>query len=244
MNKTLVSSRTTEISAMAIRMIEVFKQHKMRQPEADAFLDRTFAALEEQSGRMTTAINKSRILNDLDVKDEARDEAVRAVHYLVTGYLSQVDKDVKSAAAVVNDVFQKYGLSMVNKNYATETALIESLLEDLDGENVRAALQLLPSLPQAVEALRAANAEFINARVAYEKERATSNAENASALKREILDTINRKIVVYLTAMDIADPERYSTLSAEIAQVINTNNETVRRRSKRADDGMEEEEAE
>ena len=62
MNKTLVSSRTTEISAMAIRMIEVFKQHKMRQPEADAFLDRTFAALEGQSGRMTTAINKSRIL--------------------------------------------------------------------------------------------------------------------------------------------------------------------------------------
>ena len=217
-------------------MLEIFRQHKVRQPEAEPFLDKAFAELEAQSARMTTAINKLHTLSAIDTNDTSRDEAVRAIHCLIQGYLSHPDEAVRSNATVASNVFKQYGLSIVNENYAAETALIESLLNDFDKDETKAALAALSGLTQSVEILRTANAKFVDARVAYEKELALSaDAENATAVKKEILDTINRKILVYLTAMDIAEPERYATLAAEIEQVVNTNNETVRRRLKKKD---------
>lgn len=233
MNKISTASRTTEISATAIRMLEVFRQHKVRQPEEEPYLDKVFAELEGLSERMTAAINKSRMVSVLETNDTSRDEAVRAMYYLIQSHLNSPDARTKSAAAAVNGVFQRYGVSIVRESYSTETALIESLLKDLGADELKEALASLLGLQQAVDNLRTLNAEFINSRVAYEKELAiVANAENATAVKREMIGLINGKLVVYLMAMNDAEPERYSTLAAEIAQVINTNNEAIRKRTK------------
>lgn len=242
MNSLLSISRTTEVSAATIRMLAIFKQHKDNHEEFDQFLEQSFAILEAQSERMTKVINKSRMSPDLNTKDASRDEAVRSLHYLIMGYLNHPDEQVKSAAATVNKVFQQYGLSIINKNYATETALIESLLKDLDNEDVKSALTSLSGMQQTIENLRAINTRFINARIEYEQElAAASNSENATSIKREMLETINAKIIVYLTAMSTANPEHYLTLASEIEQVVNTNNETIRKRSKRRSNNAEKE---
>lgn len=229
--KLIAKSRVTEVDAASMRIIGAYKTTGLN---TDPHLAGMFDALEPKSAMLTAAINRSKAESDLETKDEIRDEQVRALYYLITGFLHHPNADIRTAAQKVDKVFEKYGVRITGESYATESSLITSMLEDLLKQNLVDAIALLSGCAEIIAALQTAQTNFETARISYEQEKAEeSTKQNATAIKKEVLTLINDKIVVYMRAMEIVDEESYGSFARTIAEIIADNNEVVKKRSKK-----------
>lgn len=229
--KLMTASRVTEVDAGSTRIIGAFHTTTL---SSDPHLNGMFSNLVSRTTALTSAIRRSKAESVLENKDEDRDNKARSFNYLVLGYMHHPDPAVKTAAEAVNKVFDKYGLEMTGESYATESSLINSLLDDLSKPNLQDDIALLPGCAETISALQTAQDEFEAARIAYEQEKAQeSTLANASEIKAEVLALINEKIVVYLRAMEVVDEPNYGALARTVATIIAENNETVKKRRKK-----------
>lgn len=204
----------------------------------DAILKTQFAQLTDLSARNTTAIKQDAVVSTLDEADGRRDAATRDLFTLSTGYTASPFAEVKAAAAEVCAVLGKYGRGITNKGYADQTALTESLLEDLGAEKVAAQVKSLSGVAELVAQLREAQDGFASAHDGYIKAKA-GKGESASSLKKPLVSLINDGIVPYLNI--VAAIEGYADFVAAVAGNIKKTNDTVARRAsgKKAEDSAE-----
>jgi len=225
------NSRTTEADTVSNRMLAEFDKSQL---SSDAYLTGVMASLRPVSERLTKSINRIKTESTLEVKDEARDGLVRAVNYLVLGFLHHPDEAVKTAAGKVDAVFGRYGLDITNESYARESSLIESLLIDFANPDLQAAIEVLPGLNQLIGNLRGAQTAFEQAKAAYEEEKAQEDSQDsATVIKKEVISLINNKLVVYLRAMAQVDEAKYGVFAGKVEQIIDEINSVVKRRSKK-----------
>jgi hypothetical protein len=239
LNKLLNKSRIAEVFAAAKRMIMAFAEGSLSE---DTNLSNTFSALEQSNTKLGTAINREEAVSDLEEKDEIRDSKVRAVYYLITGYLYNPEENIRAAAEEVNKVFSRYGVEIVNDSYSEESTFIDSMLNDLAAEDLTQAIVSLAGLNKALAELRTAQDVFEQARVNYEKKAAQDvNEESATKIKPEIVSIVNNKLVPYLRGMVIMDEAKYGELTLTLAKIIDDNNEVVKKRGNRPgpDEGKE-----
>ncbi len=230
-DKLIYQSRTTEVDAASTNMNAVFKENDW---SADTHLSSIFASLETEATRLNTAIRRSKAESELDEKDEIRDEKLRAFHYLVVGFMHHPDPAIKSAAEIIETVFDKYGLSLTGESYATESSLINSLISDLGNPDLQASIVLLSGCAQIIENIKTAQENFAQTHIAYEAEKAEEGTlENASTIKKEVVSIINNRLVVYLRAMEQVDEATYGEFARTLAQIIADNNQQVKKRRKR-----------
>jgi len=229
-DKVMSSSRVTEVDAVSMRLIGAYNSTTLG---SDTHLSTMFTDLTSLSTALTAAIKRSKAESTLEEYDEARDQPVRSLSYLLMGYLHHPDAAIKEAAETVYDIFEKYGLSVVNESYSTESSLIASLLNDLSKQKIQDAIAVLPGCADTVAALQTAQETFEATRIAYEQEKAEESTQaNASKIKSEVLALINEKIVVYMRAMEVVDEPNYGALARTIATIIAENNEVVKKRRK------------
>lgn len=231
-DKVMTTSRVTEVDAVSMRMLTAYQTTNRT---TDSHLSAMFTMLESQSAALTAAINRSKAESDLKEKDEARDTQLRALYFLIMGFMNYPDTDIQQYAQKVNNLLEKYGLCIIGESYATESSLIASLLNDLANEELQTAIASLPGYATVITALQTAQQAFENARIAYEQKKAQeSTRSNATQLKVEVLGLINKKIVVYLRAMEVVDAENYGAFARTIGTIIADNNEVVKKRHKKA----------
>lgn len=232
--KIIFNSRTTEIDAASMRMIGAFKNTSLN---SDAHLSSMVTDLETHSALLTAAINRSKAESELDVKDSDRDQQVRALFYLVKGFVYHPQSEVKSAAETVEKVLTHYGLEITGESYSTESSLIASLLDDLSKQKIQTAIALLPGCAEVITALQAAQTEFETTRIAFEEEKAQESTEqNATTIKKSVVGIINERIVVYMRAMEVVDEPVYGAFARTIATIIAENNEVVKKRRNKAEE--------
>lgn len=225
------TSRVTEVDAVSMRMLGAYQTTSL---SSDPHLSTMFTELESLSAALTAAINRSKAESDLEEKDEARDTQIRALYYLVMGFLHHPDAAIQQAAQTINKVFEKYGVSITGESYATESSLIASLLDELSKQKIQDAIALLPGCADVITALQAAQQAFEAARITYEQEKAQESTQaSATKQKPELVALINDKIVVYLRAMEVVDEETYGAFARTIATIIAENNEVVKKRRKK-----------
>ena len=230
LNKLLTNARTTEVDSVSGRIITEYNKSDW---SADAHLTGVFNSLKPASVKLNIAINRIKTESDLEEKDEQRDNKVRAVNYLVMGFIHHPDAAISSAAKKVNAVFEHYGLDIVNDSYATESSLIESLLKDFAESDLQTAIAALPGLSQIIDELKTSQAAFENAQLLFEKEKAKEgNEENATAIKKEVLSIINEKLIVYLNAMVQVNGAKYGEFAGTVGQIIYDMNVIVKKRKK------------
>lgn len=231
LNKVIRTSRTTEVDALSMRIINLYKEENVSE---DSHLEKILASLTVQSARLTTAINSDLAKSELEQKDEVRDSKIRAIHYLILGSLHHPALAVTNAAEKVDKVFEKYGLSIIEQSYASETSLTESILEEFAAPELEASIAAISGLEGIIQNLRAAQTSFEQTNTKYEQDKAKQGSkDNASAVKKEVIATINNQLVTYLRAMIQVDEPKYGALTRSMAATISTNNETVKRRIKR-----------
>ncbi|WP_346863111.1 DUF6261 family protein [uncultured Draconibacterium sp.] len=228
--KIIFNSRTTEINAVSMRMIGGYKNTTL---SSDVHLSSMFTDLESESALLTSSINRSKAESELDEKDSLRDQQVRALFYLVKGYLHHPQADVKSAAETVEKVLDRYGLNITGESYSIESSLLVSMLDDLLKQKLQDAIALLPGCAEVKTALQTAQTDFETTRVAYEEEKAHEGTEqNATTIKKAVVGIINERIVVYMRAMELVEEPTYGDLARTIATIIAENNEVVKKRRK------------
>lgn len=224
-------SRVTEVDAGTSRIIGAYQNTGL---SSDPHLVTIFTVLIALLASLTAAIRRTKTESDLEEKDEVRDDKIRALYYMVLGFLHHPDAAIKAAAQMVEKVFDKYGLAITGESYATESSLISSLLDDLSKPKLQEAISLLSGLAIIVSELDAAQSDFEQARIAYEQEKAHEGTEeNATKLKAEVLNQINGKLVIYMRAMEQVDEATYGAFARTVAEIINDNNEVVKKRSKK-----------
>ena len=229
--KLINKSRVTEVDAVSTRIMGAYKNSGL---STDPHLVEMFTALNPLSASLTTAINRSKAESTLEEKDEKRDEYVRSLFYLIQGFLHHPDEAIKTAAQKVQKVFDKYGVGITTENFSTESSLIKSLLGDLSATGLKDAIDRLSGCTETVAALQAAQDEFETVRTAWEQKKAQEGTlVNASAIKKEIVDLVNNKLVIYLRAMEIVAETNYGAFARTIAEIISDNNEMVKKRRKK-----------
>ena len=222
--------RTTELDALSDAMEREYRLACGDGQTAvgkDAVLKTQFAQLADLSARNTTAIRQDAVVSTLDEADSARDSATRDLFTLAGGYTASPFAEVRAAAVGVCAVLDKYGRGMTGKNYADQTALTESLLEDLGAEKVAAQVKALSGVAELVASLREAQDAFASAHDGYIKAKA-GKGESASSLKKPIVSLINDNIVPYLNI--VAAMEGYADFADAVAENIRNINNTVARR--------------
>lgn len=194
----------------------------------DTVLKGQFAQLADLSARNTTAIRQDAVVSTLDEADSVRDGVTRDLFTLSTGYTASPFAEVKAAAGDVCAVLEKYGRGMTGKGYAEQTALTESLLEDLGAEKVAAQVKALSGVAELVAQLREAQDGFAAAHDGYIKAK-LGKGESATSLKKPIVSLINDGIVPYLNI--VAAMEGYADFADAVAGNIKSTNDTVTRRT-------------
>lgn len=222
------SSRTTEVDAILKQLIAL---HKSAAIDGDIYLSQIFDELNPLSEKLTSAINQFHTESMLEEKDNVRDDAVRSIYFLLQGYSHHPDSLIQSAAAAIHKIFDTYGIEMIHESYAVESSLVDSMLKQFAEEESVSHISNLPGLTELIATLQDAESDFEHCRLAYEKEKAIeSQRSSATQLKKEIVEIVNGKLVVYLQAMFAVDEPKYGDLVRTTAELINVNNSAVKKR--------------
>ncbi|MHB8871982.1 MAG: DUF6261 family protein [Candidatus Doudnabacteria bacterium] len=231
-DKLISTSRVTEVNDVATRSSGAFGESGVTDP----YLTTTFGSLDAANLTLSLAIKRSKAESVLEEKDEVRDNKVRALYYLLNGFLYHPAQEIKDAARLLMDLFDNYGLTIVGESYTTESSLIDSLLLDLAKPKYAEAIAALSGCTDLIAQLQTAEDDFEQARIAYETEKAKEGmVSNATLVKKEVLNLLNDKIVVYLRGMEQANPAIYGVFVATVAQIIADTNEQVKKRQQKPD---------
>ena len=230
LSKLNYSIRTAETVTL---LKNIIVQYELEDWSSDSYLTGIFDQLKPVSENLTEALNRIKAESDLEEKDDVRDSKVRALYYMVLGFLHNPDDSIKTASQNINSVIDNYGIDIVNQNYSAESGMIDSLLNDLSKTEVQSSISALPGLSQIITELQDAQSAFAQAQFQFESEKGKEKSElTASQIKREILAIINDKLVVYLRAMVNVDSSKYGALTATIKQLIDDMNVIIKKRKK------------
>jgi len=229
--KMLMRSRTTEADSVGTQIIDAYNGTALKE---DASLAEMMAVLTGLSGKLNQAIKRIKSESQLEDKDELRDDAIRSFHFLLRGYTYHADVNVRNAAMAVQEVFERYGLGIISEAYSSQSSLVNSLLSDLGLTSLQAPLALLPGIEACITAIRNAQHEFETNYLAYEADKAAESTYiNATGLKKQLIEQVNYKLLVYLNAMLLVNDAEYGDFARIVGQIISDSNEAVRRRSKK-----------
>jgi len=228
--KLLIISRVTEVNDVATRMSVAFHAQGLTDP----YLSSTFTILDTTNFELSKAIRRSKAESNLEDKDEVRDGGTRSLYYLINGFTHHPADIIRQSAVLLLNTFNNYGISLTEESYTTESSLISSMLLEFQKPEYALHISNLSGCTELLQALSAAQDDFEQARIAYETEKAQDGmVANATEVKKEVVELVNKKIVVYLEAMQEANPAIYGALAATCAQMIAENNEQVRRRQQK-----------
>jgi len=228
MDKLISQSRTTEVADASMRMDVAFRQTGL---QTDTPLIEIYADLNSKTVRLSAALRRAKSESELEAKDEIRDDKLRSLYYLITGYLHHPDPLVKAAAVAITRIFDNYGLKITEESYASESALITSWLMELGNPDNQESFGEILVWHRVSGTVSSSTGDFENTRVNWEKDKAKEGAlENASELKKAVIAIINDRLVVYLRAMQQVNPAMFGEFADTIAVIIAENNETVKRR--------------
>ena len=233
MNKVKTAIRVAELDTLSDVLVRLYKDSCAAENAVskDANLSLIMADVERLSAEITTAIKSDRVSSTLDEADIARDEIIRNIGDALTGYAAIPVAAKKSAAQNLLAVFGKYGRQITQKNFAEESSLIESLLEDFEAESLKADVAALEGVGELVSELRTAqdsfnkaNDDFTNASV--------NKGESATSVKKSLISVLNDKLVPYLSA--VAPLADYKDFASKCETEIAKANATVSGRAKTA----------
>ena len=221
-------SRNAEVDGTAKRMINAWNSAGIAD---DAHLTTIFDLVDAGEKKLLTAINRSKAESQLEEKDEVRDNQFRLLYNLVQGALGHPDPLVRTAAEKLFAILDRYSLAIVNENYVTESSLLGSLLEELSDASLETSVAAVSGCAELIASLKAAQDDFENVRTAYEAEKdLDSKTANATTLKKQLVLTINKKLVPYLQVVSENDEAKYGGLAGTLTQIIADNNAVVKKR--------------
>ena len=224
------SSRNGDVSALLTLILKAFAKIDW---STDTYLSSIIKEISATNTLFIEALKRLKVYSQMAEKDLVRDTVIRDLFKLVEGYIYIPIAEIKEAALVVYNILEQYGLSIKNEDYAEESANIESLLNDLNKPDVVLAIAKLQGVPEILTAASAAQNDFENLALQQaEGESVKNDLASASQLKKGSIVDINNNLVGYMNTMAKVNPDTYEATAKTIAELIDKNNDLVKRRRK------------
>lgn len=231
MNRLTYSLKNTELDGLTDSIVRAFKADA--KAALDQFIAKVMEEIEKLSGAITTAILQDKTASNLEAADGVRDEALRTLGTVLSGYAALPVEAKKAVAAPLKAVWDKYSKAgILNASYTSESSLVESLLEELGAESLAENRAALDGVAEAIGAVRDAQTNFALENDAYVKA-LNNKAAAASSYKKPLLALINDKLVPYLNAMQIAGNENCADFAKSVETEIARINDAVAKRGKK-----------
>ena len=227
MKKLKTTTTITVAAALGYSLVRIYQTESGF--AGDAFLKGVMEEIEKRSAELTGAINQNKVLSGLENADVECDEAVKILGTVLAGYSVFPVESKKAAGEKLLAIFNKYGYKITRANYASESSLIESLLEDFSQEEAKANVKELDGIAQILENIRTAQEAFAQANDVYTAGTAVKT-ECATSIKKTLVLIINDKLLPYLSAMRLVNADMYENFSAKVEREISRINETGRKR--------------
>lgn len=241
MKKVKYNVRTTVADTLSDSLLRIYREEAAKTDSViakDSNLAAIVAEVEKLSAKITTAIKADKVSTSLEDADSKRDELVRQLGTLLTGYEAIPIPSRQEAARKLSAVYDKYGKAIANEPYARESSLIESMLEDFSNTALAEAVKALDGVADLLASLRTAQDDF-NAASDSATAALTAKGESAYALKKPLLAAINEKLVPYVSAMSAIQSD-YADFSAKADIEINKSNASVAKKKSTASDSATE----
>ena len=229
MKKLRSQIRNTEIDAFSDTVLRLFNADKQAQQEE--FLTNLMAELDELSAKITTAILQDKALSTLEETDSERDEAVKALGAILNAYAVFPIASKKELSLPLKAIYDKYAKAgIVSANYASESSMIESLIEDFSAKEIAENIASLEGVTETLASIRTAQNAFTKANDEYVKANANKNA-SASSFNKPIVLLVNEKLIPYLNTMELMGNKNCADFSKSVEAEINRMNETIAKRN-------------
>ncbi|WP_282014331.1 DUF6261 family protein [Marinifilum flexuosum] len=226
--KVSTSSRNGDVSALLTLIVGAFAKNDWT---ADTYLSTVLATVSEYDTSLTESLKRLQVFSQMAEKDHERDIAILSLFKLVEGYTHIPVAEVKEAAVVVYNVLNHYGLNIRNDDYAGESAEIRSVLNDLGKTDIAAAITKLQGVSDLVTVLTTTQKDFETVALQQaEGEGAKQDLASASKIKKAAIKELNDNLVGYMNTMAKAKPDTYKATAQTISELIDSNNEKVKRR--------------
>lgn len=109
-----------------------------------------------------------------------------------------------------------------------------SMLEDFSASSLKVSIEALQGVKEAIAQIKTTQDAFANVRKEYESALANQKEKaSASSIRKPLLELINKKMIPYLVAMEIAQPELFKEFVAKASEIINSTNDAVKARAKK-----------
>ncbi len=236
----MARSRNTEVDGTTTQIIQGFDTTTLN---TDPTMELIFGELKPLSTQFSAAIRRMKEKSESKAYDENRDEKVDAYNYLLLSFSHHPDEQIKNAALYLLNIFNNYGLEIKEESYTRESSLINSLLADLAKTKAQNSIALVPQCDTYVAAFQQAQSDFESNRLSFEEAQGEEGTlENASAMKKEVVTLINKKVVPYLNVMAQINDTTYGPYARTVAEIIAANNEIVKKRRNNDDEPDEDSE--
>ena len=221
------NSKNAEVNAVCGRISDAYHQKL----DADALLAPLFNEIDPLIQGMTAAIKRIKAESDLAARDKLRNKAHHALFFVLQGFrMSDLDGTME-AAAMLMTILDNYGLAITEENYDEKSADLDSLLLDLKSPQALAAIAIINECAALVASLQTKQNSFKAARLAFQQERGKEQQKrSATIMKFQLVKLINEKLIPVLGGALVSNPATYGEFGAIVAQIIATNNETVKQR--------------
>jgi hypothetical protein len=230
-------SRNTEVDGTAAQINNAYDGTTLN---SNADLELIMNSIKAKSELLSAAIGRLKGKSDQKSNDEDRDTDVDGLYYFLLGATHSPKAKIKEAALYLLDIFEHYGLKIKDESYTRESSYINSLLNDYKSEKALAAIAEVTQCADYIAALQASQTTFESSRLSYETARGIEGTqENASALKMELVELLNKQLVPYLNVMVQLHETTYSGFETTVATIISSNNEVVKKRTNKGDEPEE-----
>jgi hypothetical protein len=198
----------------------------------DEFLTRETPLLKSKAAAMVAGIGAERgkaMKDDVDETDALRDTKLVALTMFLRAYVIWNNATTSEAANTLLRIIKSHGSNIIHASYEKESALLDSILGEFEKPEPAAALVTLNLTTLAGE-LKAAQTRF---KELYQQsatlESGKANVVAPTSMRKETIEVLNT-IVDYLNVMCTVSPRVYTSLTNNIAELVNSLNTKIRTR--------------
>jgi hypothetical protein len=229
----MMTSRNTEVGGILPQMINGYDATTLN---TDPTLEVFFNELKPLSEQFISAIRRMKVRSEAKHYDDIRDQKLMAVYFLLQSFSHHPTERIRSAALFLLTIFENYGIEIKDESLTRQSSLLNSLLADLASPEAQENINIVPQCATYITALQTAQSNFENNRLDFEEAQAEEGTqENASVMKKQVLEIVNKKIVAYLNVMIQVDDAMYGPYARTLAEIISANNEVVKKRRNKND---------
>lgn len=179
-------------------------------------------------------VRSSKYAAILEEADNTRDRLLMGLTQLVKACMLREDKLVAEAATEVYRVIKAHGLNLRYQGYQSESAGIDSLVNELNSDRMKALIDTLPDSKAFLQELVIANEQFKNDFEESMAHKAEIEKLNSPSIQKKLIrDLFNTKIVRFVNMMADVDPATFAPIAKQLAPYTEKINTTAKARKSR-----------